>query len=166
METDFKNRKACYITCGAITSLVIIIWTFAFSCNILSEIRTDLMFYSFLLVSFFYIVSLSIIIIDTVATYKRFKIESAMKEKENDFNRKKELEHSESLRYSQMQTEKKEDEKLDKKIKEICEKILAEWQSTYQANMKSLKDNVELYNTVKNIIENKPKDSTKNKKTE
>ena len=74
-------------------------------------------------------------------------------------------------RIEELRKEKEESEEakiqrnkdFEEKVKGVCNAILTEWKNSYQNSLKSLGENMKLYNDVKNIIEEKPKTVENNK---
>jgi hypothetical protein len=96
---------------------------------------------------------LALFVISAVISYKSFKIQSEMQEKENEFQRKKDWEKLQSENYAKIHAQQCEIVNLEDKVKEIVTFLMREQEQHYKNNLKTLAANMQLFNDVKKIIE-------------
>ena len=142
-----KEKSTCIIR----VSIVIVILWILFG-GVSSFFKESLNWISLLSA---HIVFLTVFIVLSVSAFKRYKRESEMLEKAEDFKRKIEWEallykHNEQNRQNRIELNN-----IDNKVAAIVESILDKKKRVYDENLDALKKNVELYNKVKEILEDK-----------
>jgi hypothetical protein len=100
-----------------------------------------------------HVVFLSLFSISAIVSYKIFKIQSEMREKENEFQRKREMENLQLEKYEKNKKQKRDNSDMEAKMKEICESFMEEKEYSYNENLKKLRSNLKLFSDVKEIIE-------------
>jgi hypothetical protein len=151
-ELSTANSKKCSIPNVWMLGLVII---FIVWCAFLSlqcfckDFKTEILVLDIIPHVFF----LALFVISAVISYKSFKIQSEMQEKENEFRRKKEWETSQSDNYAKIHAQQSGIVDLEAKVKEIVESIMKRQEQQYKDNLKTLAANMQLFNDVKKIVE-------------
>lgn len=101
-----------------------------------------------------HVVFLSLFFTSAVISYKTFKIQSEMQEKEDEVQRKIRLENLQQGKYEKNQEQKQNDSNIEAKIKEVFKSLMEEQEYHYRESLKMLDSNLKLFNEVKEKIEN------------
>lgn len=150
------NKKNCLsIIAGIATLCIAITWiVFIFLFKEITGCKQQLP-YNFFAFVFSHFAFASMFIGGLFITYKSYLAHQANMEKENEYRRKKEGEQIQKINF---ETEERKNKKLNEKIIKVCQDYIDQHKNTYQDNLKKLKENVELYNSVKKIIEGTPQE--------